>query len=1345
MSLSHDDLHDGINREPLTELAVNGLNGDPDLYSQPETPHSSAHDLLPVDTSNDLDLAREVPHHTGESSEEVLPPAATALDTFAAIITRLLPTAGEYQDEALMHSLSAQLDHPAVRTAIGDYLLNTPGAETLLLEPQHRLAINPSTIELTLFVRVARDALNPDALTWVDQAIASARQAPGAQVLSLAISLGEQRSNFTPNIALRLASLLLAPLAVTQSMDVDSLPCARVLVEHVPALDAWSEVDAQKVFKRLGFEFFTGPDHSTLHLSARDTWLGMAQTAQFQQWTLQLLDRMNWYGAKDNELTSPRITQALAARSLVEFLLGATALNPVAMADRFNLWAATEFSHAQLAEQVRTDILSRHAAFSPAMVCVLQYLLLRDAAPELLVMGVPDHLQYGRSLQSVALLHSVALLEALSPGASASASYDELINLSARLVSSTDPAVVVLHGKTLIRPALLYGMAHGAIVIEGNDVRRATPGHIRDALLYLKSQQDAHAAQLNKLLSLQPPDRQKMARKLLTDADVPHWLWAQGIEITHWPILQRYGLKIADTYDMDHFLGTVTGKRQATLLELVMMGEVYRSDVETVDRAYTRTFADFRHQLIEAQTPIIARLLIEMPVADQAALSSGTSDISRVSFAGKGGDYGLFIRCRAGEQTGAFGMQGAAHEHYFQVIPAAGMATRIAQTFNYDPQPDYGEGGETLGAAVARHEKNRQQVVTASLTPLLPMDSDAYLSGAVSRSTRQLHHPLPGRLITSESRAFRAEGGAVALHALAQLASTYLLKGALEALEHEHLHQTDWEATWAAEKHIADVVARLVIPFYGCIKDLAEEDRSAGVIIACAMDVAFALLPMGQFASSTARIAMRAGEMSVLSVTSQAGEATGRLLLGLAQQTAAYGLFDLGKLGMRLSLGSWKGLLELVPALRRMLTWTGDSGKGVMFHEGVYRILDDFNETAVVSPLRSATVDGLPGVSIIDVGSAEAPEFSLQDPYSGKAFGARLTRVSDIDPIELTRVSVSESLSSTASAVFPLKSVDAGVLVLNVAPDCKPLFIERHEGVFDVLVGEQVYHLDTTTSYKALRLRSIEPLSARAGNMQEVENLCRVRRNLLPVPCAGGIKLVTPPPPLAPASGAQPLGPHVSVAFDAREFVLMRLQRVGTSSGRSASAHIDVWVNEGKLCTWQSGLTPATVEGVGIGAARIRELTEQELAQFSLPERLVYRPLISGRLSPNRQLGLPAEVAAAHADPLHSAVPVIELGAIAAGVEDARTLRGARLSLADGEWIFIEPDDGVFYKARFPGTDTDTLGFERVSVESDRAHINDYLGAAEQYRLVRERPWASGDRQNIARLLFDLLDEEEKI
>ncbi|HEY0285518.1 MAG TPA: deaminase domain-containing protein, partial [Pseudomonas sp.] len=47
--------------------------------------------------------------------------------------------------------------------------------------------------------------------------------------------------------------------------------------------------------------------------------------------------------------------------------------------------------------------------------------------------------------------------------------------------------------------------------------------------------------------------------------------------------------------------------------------------------------------------------------------------------------------------------------------------------------------------------------------------------------------------------------------------------------------------------------------------------------------------------------------------------------------------------------------------------------------------------------------------------------------------------------------------------------------------------------------------------------------------------------------------------------------------------------------------------------------------------------------------------------------------------------------------------------------------------------------------ESDRAHINDYLGAAEQYRLVRERPWASGDRQNIARLLFDLLDEEEKI
>ncbi|WP_164705196.1 hypothetical protein, partial [Pseudomonas viridiflava] len=82
--------------------------------------------------------------------------------------------------------------------------------------------------------------------------------------------------------------------------------------------------------------------------------------------------------------------------------------------------------------------------------------------------------------------------------------------------------------------------------------------------------------------------------------------------------------------------------------------------------------------------------------------------------------------------------------------------------------------------------------------------------------------------------------------------------------------------------------------------------------------------------------------------------------------------------------------------------------------------------------------------------------------------------------------------------------------------------LERDEGEYDILVDNRVYHLDSSAPDAALRKRAVEKLSTASGTLEEVENLCRVRRDLEPVACATGIRLATPVPEPVPAGSTSP-------------------------------------------------------------------------------------------------------------------------------------------------------------------------------------------------------------------------------
>uniref|UniRef100_UPI0013CEE6B0 hypothetical protein n=1 Tax=Pseudomonas viridiflava TaxID=33069 RepID=UPI0013CEE6B0 len=98
-----------------------------------------------------------------------------------------------------------------------------------------------------------------------------------------------------------------------------------------------------------------------------------------------LHEAMGWYGAHPGEQASPRITQALVGRSIIDFFLGAPEADGESLETFIRRGWVLDYSHVQLREKVRDLIRNRQPGASPSTVDLPHYLLLRETMPELLV------------------------------------------------------------------------------------------------------------------------------------------------------------------------------------------------------------------------------------------------------------------------------------------------------------------------------------------------------------------------------------------------------------------------------------------------------------------------------------------------------------------------------------------------------------------------------------------------------------------------------------------------------------------------------------------------------------------------------------------------------------------------------------------------------------------------------------------------------------------------------------------------------------------------------------------------------------------------------------------------
>ncbi len=1263
----------------------------------------------------------------------------SALSVFSDVMAAKVAP-GDYCDKTVSSALEQQLKTLATWASMVAYLQAIPESD----HPDSRLQLDvltPTSVDSRseLLRKVATYVLNPTDDDWLALAIAGARQAPGMQLLSLAIELRSRHADLALEPAMSLAAILLRPvLHVGPSLD-EALPTARFLNVTVPALNSWCEVhSANELFRQMGIELLCRADGAqALRWSPAQCWHALSQTRAFTTLFAPLLARLNWYAGSPQQQASPRITQALAGRAIVDGFLGSTAAfaEPLAVTLR-GAWVC-EYSHVQLCAKIRTEIQARQPQASSNTLDLLYYLLVRETLPELLVTDVPEHLQYGRALQSVALIHGTALVEGLRQGCPFALRFDDVIGVSAGLAQSSDAGIHALWARTLAVPALRYATAHGALAGTGvMDIHQASATHISQALAFLTAQQALHATELHALLSIKPPDRKQLAQQMLSDAGLDRSVWDVDLILVGPPILRAHGFTIADGYSMDKLLAAVMGRPQATVTELVMMGEAYIPGQPTVPEHYARAFEDYRQALVAAQGAVISRLLHETSALNRGVLLGSTCEISRVLFDTGQGAQGTFIRCQKGDHRTDFHDHSVDAEFYLEIIPASGVVRRVIPLFDYELVLETGFRGDT----VEKHERNPQKLAEARITPLWPLDSDAYLTGAASRRCCGYRHPRNGKLVPSAELIYLAPGsGTPQLDAFAKAAANHQLGDFLESSRQQHNHYTPWENIWAAERRWADVAARLIIPFYGCIKDLAAGEHSAGVIAGCTLDVAFVLIPFGQFAGSTARIVLRAGEMSVLSIIESTGKAVGRLIIGVARQSAVFGVYDLGKAGLKLSRLGWVQLLEQAPELKRLLSSPAALERSL--DDGMYLIADSAEhpwQPAREALDKRAMVDGRPSVAVRNIGSPETADFRLLDPEADGVFGPPLTAITDVEPLELSVRSIADRIEpGHYPAILPVAREADGAIAINVAEHCQVRAIERQDGVFDLVIDQQVYHLDTTAPDVALRKLANSRLSSETGLLNEVENLCRLRRDLIPVPCNNGVKLATPAPELIAEGSTSPTrsGEYPSQAMSAREFTLSRVSVEGGATSQAA----DVFVHEGKFCKWAD--SPKASGSASAPGKSVVALSKAERVLFMLPDAPVYRTQIEGLLCKDSHFGLPGNYTLEDARWIYEHAPVIELGPVAASVEDARQLRGIRLTLNDADWIFVEADSGVIYKAPVPGDGSLALTFSRVERAEE---INEFMRLAEQYRLVRERFGAFIDRDNIARLLFDLRDEAEQ-
>ncbi|WP_421570949.1 deaminase domain-containing protein [Stenotrophomonas sp. PD6] len=1173
-------------------------------------------------------------------------------------------------------------------------------------------------------------------LQQLPRGIATNNELDGAPALSLAIELSALYPALDAAEALAFATALLDAdgRAVPTARAPLQFPVLSNLTEPSPiSFPTALQLDApDALLERFGFALLQ-PDPGSAEgsaLRASEQWELMSRTRQFANYCRPLLAQLGWYGGGTDQAASPRGAQALLARLMLEQYIGMTHIE--AMRERLASPASLEETYVALAGRIRTLIAERQPHASAAAHDLLYWMLVRELQqPTLLVEGIPEWLYYGRSLQAAAFHHGATLLDALQPGATERAHFDDVCALPSQLARPPHHAGDLddLHdawAKAMLPSAVLYATAEEVIEPTRTDVVSAEQA--RTALDHLQARQRLHALHVAQL-DTRPPQRMEIAAHTLTTADVDPKYWAQRPDELPEGYLVEHGIAPSEEIEREvaiessqtaffHPFPVAAHVTAYDSLQALLVSDAYGVvGAPTTATLFERTFTLYQQRLEGGLASIIGMLLEELPAQDRQVLMHATCVPLRVQHAGRDADRGIVLRCIATDA----GLPDA----HFEVFPSAGVIRRLRS----------GEHGEMI-------------------------ELDGFVSGQLTRQQDPGRwRALPDVTLVPSEIAVQGDGPDK-LDLIAKAAANHLWQPFLERTKQaalarrtglEHLHEED--------RRLRLALLEFAVPFFRCVEEIVHQD-SSGAALDCTLDAGFALLPFGGFVASTVRVLDSAGVRSIHALCEEAGSALLKLAAGLAEQSGVFALRDVARATFWMGSTAFNSALDAAAWLRRVLRGGTLLDNAAMTTE--YVLAAGKTDAATWHALTEATpslgLARLADGSIHPV-SADGLQWYPWDAVAKVPFGPALPHL--------------EWHGDHLPQAFPVHATEDG-REINLGSTDDAVFTRRSPTQWEVVVHGVTYRLDAADPW--LRRHPHEPLPHETGTLEPV-GTCRTKRGLEPAACSTGLRLRFVPDTLTKLGAAPTLTELGGHALSRREYMLVPQYVVAPDGTRT---EVRLMVHEGKVQKW---IVQATRRNPAVNT--LVPLSAWESNALGVPQAVEYPQQLSATLSRDPTLGLPDTVDAAERDALYRQMPVILVGPLVATVADGRRLRGV---VIDGH-VYLEPDTGVFYRAPLPAEMTGGTGltFTRLSEApcppvsggdappavpprsaqqpetgarahdpgfmviadeeqpalpdvhahtSDRSAINAYLREVERYRMARLYGAMEQDRENIARLAF---------
>lgn len=876
--------------------------------------------------------------------------------------------------------------------------------------------------------------------------------------------------------------------------------CHRLNLRHQPALTGLMSDDDKAAIHDLIGDWLTGKTLSAIDSLASEVTPAFTRQQLEQQPAAcldrlldtpkardlgqRLLQKLQWYGARPDELTAPDIGLRLLLEALCLWyeLPGegsSTEVAGFALEQRAHYGA----SYASIRRDFLQHLEDSHRTSTPTEKHLLGWVCLTQFGLDFQVRDIPDDLPYASSVVWVNFVHGVHLAHALDPQLLEHLSFQQLVDLPLHKSENASTDLQTLIAMTRVAAAQTWTLATGA------PAAASETSDDQPALLALED----HKKKLNAAilqLDIEPPRRLALAKQQL-DKALANELYdhttirlkrhhpstpnrsrrsiidTPDVALPTWPLLEVYaaGGLSPDT----RWYVSNDGRSASEWISLNAAGKLQSGFFDTghpgrrlsrfpsnctlpeIRPLFEQQFDDYLSEAREAYEYLIKSLLVTLPWPDRRALEHGEVRIHSLRDPTRHIEAHLETaenilphRARMGFVLQAT-YQGP--PQFYECLPRAGIIRK---------RPDLDGthvGGLLLPPLPPKRGRTKGQSISRIVARRLPFDRKAHWDGSTPAPGAKcvailepLGDSLPGSMIpaahhdSSPNLTFSSPRTA---H-IASFIATRLFYADEQALRSEAWGDTRFERD-SRKKHWTHALKGF-IPFWGSLEDLQSDSpgkRAMGVL-GLLLDIVSFAIPLGKFVAGSIRLAAVAGKMAIRVALPRMAQLSKNLLVSslrnLNPLDAAPALL---KLGGRGAIGAVRAVAHLEHrAVARLKRLAGRSADYDLLHS-LPQALDAGRWKALNPADHLAVVRGIDDVPVRNVGGSR---HHLLDPLSDRPYGPQL-------------LAHEHGFSLGRSHYRTVKKTDDQIDI-EVAPNTRVELVPEAGGRTTVLIDDVPYRLD---------------------------------------------------------------------------------------------------------------------------------------------------------------------------------------------------------------------------------------------------------------------------------------------